>query len=251
MTPINILVGMPSVRGIISNFTVVTLVSLLDLFHKSGINHRFVNIDSADIVLARNMMATLAYRLPEITHLLFIDDDMTFDSDAIMTLLRANKPVVGCICPKRTFDYKMFYEEARAGKPFEHAMSFAHEFVTNHFTTEELHVQQGMCKLRGIGMAVTLIQRQVLETMVTKEVVKSRTIANNVDVLGNDKLYGFFEQIYNPETDSLMSEDLSFCDRWTYQCGGEVWGVVTHEIGHVGLMNYKGTYLDRLRAGKP
>jgi hypothetical protein len=251
MKPLNILIGMPSVRGIISNFTVVTLVTLIDLLQKSDIKYRFVNIDSADIVLARNMMASFAYRLEDITHLFFIDDDMTFSPDVIMTLLRADKGVIGCVCPKRTFDHKAFYEQVKSGATYEQAMSLSHEFVTNHLPTEDLKIENGMCRLRGIGMAVTLIKRQVLVEMVEKNIVKGRTIAGNKDVLGNEKLYGFFEQIYSEETDSLFSEDLSFCDRYTYECGGQVWGVVTHEIGHVGLMNYKGTYLERLRAGKP
>ncbi len=63
-------------------------------------------------------------------------------------------------------------------------------------------------------------------------------------------LYNFFEQIYSKETDALLSEDLSFCERWTKMCGGEVWSLVNHEIGHIGQFVYKGRYMDLLKAGK-
>jgi hypothetical protein len=250
MKPLNIVIGVPTFRGVVSSHTMISLMRVSDLFHKAGINMRLVKVDSADIVTTRNMIGTLCYMNEDFTHLLFIDDDMSFEADAIMTLLRADKDIVGCVCPKRTLDMKAFHTAALTGAPYEQCMAEALSFVTMHLPTEKLHVDNGLCKLAGIGMAVTLIKRSVLVKMVDMGVVLERAVAAGGDALGNPKFWGFFEQIYYKETDSLLSEDLSFCTRWREQCGGEVYGAVGHEIGHIGQYVYSGRYLDLLRAGK-
>ncbi len=250
--PISVIIGVPSFRGTTMVHTTQSLINTVMLFGELGIRSRFINIDSADIVLARNTMATLAWRSPEVTHLLFIDDDMSFEADAVLDLLRANKPIVGAICPKRLIDPKRLYDAARAGRPFEHAMASALSFVTRHLPRDSLTVQDGLIEVEGIGMGVTLIRRDALTQMVERKVVNTYKVqeGRGTDAFGNSELHGFFDIILDEEGGTMLSEDLSFCHRWTKQCGGQVWATVDRKIGHIGMYVYAGAYIDKLRAGE-
>lgn len=250
MSGLNLLIGMPSGRGQIAGGTVGSLMALVEVLRESGIGSRFVCIEAADLIYSRSTMATLVAQRSDFSHLLFIDDDMTFSPDAVLAMLRADKPLIGCICPKRSFNYDKFYAAAREGKPQEIALAESLEFVTKMLPDMRIEIREGLCPVGGIGMAVTLIRRDALLTMIEKEAVTARTVAGGRDFLGNDRLYNFFEQIFDESVDALLSEDLSFCQRWRVQCGGEIWALVDQDIGHIGQHVYKGKYLDLLRTGK-
>jgi hypothetical protein len=42
-----------------------------------------------------------------------------------------------------------------------------------------------------------------------------------------------------PETSTYLSEDYSFCKRWT-DMGGEIWVDLTAKLDHAGLMTFRG-----------
>ena len=54
--------------------------------------------------------------------------------------------------------------------------------------------------------------------------------------------WGFFDNMV-VEDGVLLSEDFSFCRRWTETCGGEDFGMVTDYIEHIGDMIYGAPYL--------
>jgi hypothetical protein len=250
MSQLNIVIGTPSGRGQLAGGMVGSLMALVEGLRESGVMTRFVCIEAADLVFSRSTMATMVATRSDYSHLLFIDDDMTFELDAVLSMLRADKPLIGCICPKRTIDLKKLHEAGKNGVPFDLALAQSLEFVTKHIPDRNIEIRDGLCPVGGIGMAVTLIRRDCLTTMIEKGAVQSRTVAGGRDILGSPVLYNFFEQIYSKETDALLSEDLSFCERWTKMCGGEVWSLVNQQIGHIGQFTFKGSYLDLLKAGK-
>ncbi len=209
MSQLNIVIGTPSGRGQLFGGMVGSLMALVEGLRESGVMTRFVCIEAADLIYARSTIATMVAHRAEYSHLLFIDDDMTFSLDAILDLLRADKPLIGCICPKRTIDLQKLYDSAKAGVPFEMALAQSLEFVTKHIPDRNIEIRDGLCPVGGIGMAVTLIRRDCLTTMIEKGAVQSRTVAGGRDILGSPVLYNFFEQIYSKETDALLSEDLS------------------------------------------
>ncbi len=117
MSQLNIVIGTPSGRGQLFGGMVGSLMALVEGLRESGIMTRFVCIEAADLIYARSTIATMVAHRKEYSHLLFIDDDMTFSLDAILDLLRADKPLIGCICPKRTIDLQKLYDGAKPACP--------------------------------------------------------------------------------------------------------------------------------------
>lgn len=247
----NVLICVPSVRGTVMSHTMVSIARTSFLLSQLGIPNDVINIDSAEITVARNTMASHALRHSHVTHLLFIDDDMTFEADAVIDLLRDDKPIIGFVYPKRLFDLERFHKAAQAGKSLAEASTEALEFVHRHLPNPSLLITEGRCQIAGVGMGLCLIQMGVFKTMIDKGVVNIPEMKQSDQVGGffDGPVIGFFDPIFSDETGRFLSEDLSFCERWIKQCGGEVWARVDRKIGHIGQTIYAGNYMDRLRTG--
>lgn len=247
----NVLICVPSMRGSVMSHTMVSIARTAFLLAQLGIPNDVINIDSAEITVARNTMASHALRHPHITHLLFIDDDMTFEADAVIDLLRDDKPIIGYVYPKRLFDLERFYKSAQGGQSLAEASTAALEFVHRHLPNETLAITEGKCQVAGIGMGLCLIQMGVFQAMVDQKVVNMPEMLQSDQIGGffDGAVIGFFDPIFSNETGRFLSEDLSFCERWIKQCGGEVWARVDRKIGHIGQQIYSGNYIDRLKTG--
>jgi len=163
-----------------------------------------------------------------------------------------NEPFVGAICPKRSLDLDKIIAAARrdpaadtkslvsTNADYAGALAGAAKGEDTVFG-----VRSGFARAEYVGMAVTLLQRVVFETMVEKRVVAMRP---GKDVLSPVPYYGFFHKLRAADG-AFWSEDASFCRRWTKDCGGEIWACVDQEIFHHGTYSYRGTYLDRLKTG--
>ena len=248
-----IVIGMPSHRGMVTTPTLVSLLNLQQVLIKDGYNSHFLNVDYAEVSHSRNMIANFVQQHRQYTHLLFIDDDMSFSADLILELLRSEKPIAGAICPKRNINLEKLFEAAAAGSSYEQARAEAASFVTRFTSHSRVEVQNGWVSMAGIGMGITLISRNVLDQMVEKNVAPDRWSSDQQPLASSGASpfrYGFFDGIYDEELKAMLSEDLSFCERWRKECGGDVWGNANFEIGHVGQMVFTGKYIDRLRTGK-
>ena len=248
----HILIAMPIYRQTLYIQTLSSLMELKDHFWERGIRSSFVYVDSFDIVSARNMISTYFYNTGEFTHLFFVDDDMAFSHEDIIDLLLIDQPFSACICPKRQFDAETLYKSALKGQDLQAALATSLDFVVAHRTAESLVVERNFCKVKSIGMAVTMLRRDVFVRMITGGCVEELALdeKRKVDAFGNSFHYGFFSRIYSKEFKGYLGEDYSFCQRWTESCQGEIYGLVTAKIGHVGTQVFEGRYIDSLKAGK-
>ncbi len=248
-----VVIGLPSHRGTVVMQTLVSLMKLQQTLIRYNIESLFMNLDYAEVAHSRNAIGNNVYMTKDVTHLLFIDDDMSFEPEVILELLKSNKAIVGAICPKRNINLEKFFEVAAAGGSYEHACCEATSFVTRFIPNSTLQITDGWVPMSGIGMGVTLIRRVVFDEMVSKGVAPDRWLSDEEPHAGSGispYRYGFFDGVYDDTIKAMLSEDLSFCHRWRELCGGEVWGNANFEIGHVGPMTFKGKYIDRLRTGK-
>src|SRR4029077_19279201 len=69
-------------------------------------------IVSSMLPLARNILASMTLNDESFTHLLFVDSDMGFSPALIAKMIAFEKPVVGCVCPKKSFNYEWFHASA-------------------------------------------------------------------------------------------------------------------------------------------
>jgi len=247
-TPPNILIATPAYGGNVKLQFLNSLLKTQDLFNRKGIRHGFLGAANAEIVAARNYLASFMLERPEFTHLLFVDADMGFAPAVVERLIEAGKPLIGCICPRRKIDLEAYARLSGKGATPAVATAGALDFVVRYATgTKHVAVANGVTSVLGIGMALTLIRREVFAAL-----IKAGGIARyDSHAFGPEGLRGPMYGLFDPIQDSLLghvSEDFSFCERYVKSCKGEVWALASEVIQHVGDFSFAGSYLDHLAA---
>lgn len=218
----NILVFIPAFRGSLTAATFLATHALSQACTMRGVGFAITTMSWPDIGDLRDMAITYFYDFAkEATHLLFIDDDMGFTPELIFDMLLFNQPVVGAMYPKRTL-------------PLEFAGS----------GPKDAPNRGGFLKVDGIGMGVTLIRRDAIDTLLSKTPELSDTKIEGIkNIFGTEiaRLIRAFQPVWTER--GKMSEDFSFCERWR-AVGGEVWAACHHPIKHIGNYAYEGCFRD-------
>jgi len=245
-----IAICMPTAAGSVYAKTMESVMATAAVLAGNGVAFRFFNIDGCEIVAARNELADHVRRDASFTHLLFVDYDMVFSPMVAKRLIEARRPLIGCAYPKRELDFDAVEAvAARAGDEglsLRKAAAIAAEYVVRPERVDgraRVRVRNGLARVAGVGMGLTLIAREVLDGLVasgTLPVVRRRLAPD-----ATEPTHGFFVPTTG-DGGRELSEDLSFCERWRRDCNGEVWCNVADEIGHLGRFAFRGAYMDKI-----
>lgn len=171
-------------------------------------------VDQARTHLTAHALATI----PDLTHILWIDDDMVFPPDALQRLLAHDKDIVGGLCHnRRAPSYQPIaarkYDPA-LGMP-QDAYGFVYDLP-----------RSGLVEVDATGGAFLLVRAQVFREI---------------------------EQRCGPrswwEPAGEASEDFSFCAR-AKQCGYQIWIDAGLDIGHIGNVTITRGVAEKLRESK-
>ncbi len=102
-------------------------------------------------------------------------------------------------------------------------------------------MKNGFAKVRFAGTGFLMIKRSVIERMVEKypELKYSRENRAEDTLRNSPWRVALFNCMIDPETGVYLSEDFSFCRRWT-EMGGEIWADLQSRLTHTGSMTFSG-----------
>jgi hypothetical protein len=246
----HILIAVPTMAGLMKARTTTTLVLLMRQLTRAGVAVEYLNIDSSDIVYARNFFAREMLRHEELDGLLFVDSDMQFRPALVHKMINLGADIMAAAYPKRALDmdrYSRALAAAGAFSPEVKARTLANSYnftVVPSWTAplpKEMDVVAGFAKMAGAGMGCTLISRVALQAMIDGGVVERRK-----DIIDGDEqlAWGFFDCI--KVGDITLSEDFSFCWRWTKLLGRDLWVNIDEVVTHLGDFSHEARYMDRL-----
>lgn len=251
----NILIAVPTMGGVIKAKTASTLVLLMRQLTRAGVTAEYLTIDAADIVYARNVFARVVLESKRLDGLLFVDSDMAFRPLLVLKMIRLDTDVVAAAYPRRELDLGRFARAAGKADGFSaeamaKAMSGSLQYTVipswDSPKADKLMLRGGFAKMAGAGMGCTLISRSALQAMVDGEVVSQRKdVLKGVEQVG----WGFFDPLTVGGV--TLSEDFSFCYRWTRLLGRDLWVNIDEEIAHLGEFSYQSRYLDHLKVLPP
>lgn len=222
--PPNIFVCLPAFGRQCSSETTASLIHSVAALMTKQIGFLFGSLSYPDISELRNAAATIFFdTMPECTHLFMIDADMIVPPNLILDFVAFNKP----FC----------------------AGSYRHKADEVTWVGNDLdgppQIENGYLKRRDVGAGAMLIRRDCLEQilMANPKLADYRLETHSMRHLLKDhgvkRILRFFDKI---ETDhGILSEDLAFCKR-VRDCGVDVWASLNHEVGHIGLKNFSGSY---------
>jgi hypothetical protein len=231
----NLFIACPAYGGEVKTEFMMACIQLSQTLMQQNIGCKFGSLSFPDIEQVRNIFTSIFYdRTPLATHCLMMDSDMNPPPELIIDMLNSEHPLVGIIPVKKKFPL---------------------EFVGRGNLIESEPVN-GYMQVDGCGAGIVMFQREVISEMLLKipDVVDPYPIDKHpaselILAQGLTRLLRPWQPIVNMEIGRL-SEDLSFCRRWKYGCGGEVWANILHAVGHIGNYEFRARYLDLIEARK-
>ena len=242
------------------------LMATIEIFRQFGIPLKveFCKNDSL-VSRARNNLIARAMTDPDCTHILFIDNDISWDPADILKLLISEKDLVGGIYPLKNYDWERLVKDPQnpynsnivqsliqkknasqlAGLLSDSAMVQHNLLKYNvNYMGPYLEITNNIAKVKHLPTGFMMIRRKVLTAMM--KAFPSTKYTDDVSFLKpeeNAMAYALFD--CGVEEGHYFSEDWLFCDRWT-KMGGEVFIDVSINLTHTGIEDYRGCYISTI-----
>jgi hypothetical protein len=192
------------------------------------------------ITRARANLVTLFLDDPSATHLLFVDADIGFTPDQVLRLIDSEADVVAGLYPIKRINWDKAKRMLESGQPA--APSAALDYVLEIENPDHVVAVNGFARVRSAGTGFLMIRRHVLERMCQHPAYAPLQFfrEHSLDALaGSPNRFALFECMIDPQTGTYLSEDFSFCKRWT-DIGGEIWADLQSRLDHVGPSVFRG-----------
>ena len=239
------------------------LMETRELFQHFGIklHVQFCKSDSL-ISRARNNLVAKAMNDPQMTHMFFIDNDITWDPFDVIKLLIADKPVIGGIYPLKAYNFNRIVPTEQNPNPIQRIIDTKNSSqlikeLTNvdtiqmkllkynvNYISNQIKIEKNLTQVKHIATGFMMIQRGVIEKM--SKAYASTKYTDDVNFLipeENKFAYALFD--CGVVDDHYLSEDWMFCNRWS-TIGGELWIDVTINLTHTGIHDFAGCFMSSL-----
>ena len=238
------------------------LIRTKELFEHFGIKLHVLFCKSDSLISrARNNLVAKAMNDPQITHMFFIDNDITWEPFDIIKLLIADKPIIGGIYPLKTYNFNRIVPTEQNPNPVQRIidrknasqLSMVNDIDSIQITllkynvnyiSKQIKIEKNITQVKHIATGFMMIQRGVIEKMSIAYASTKYTDDVNYLISEENKFaYALFD--CGVVDDHYLSEDWMFCNRWS-TLGGELWIDVTINLTHTGIHDFAGCYMSSL-----
>lgn len=211
-------IGLPAYDFKISVKMAIALAEFCVKAQQHGVSIQISNVSGCSVVSrVRNIIAN-EFLESQAEHLLMIDSDMTFNADDIFRMLAwsQTKPIVAGVGVARKKE-KVYF-------------SSLDQDEDNNIIMDRM----GLVKVKRVGTGFIMIQRNVFEVM-----RDAHPEWKYMDQNTGKMLQSFFD--FKSTPDGYVGEDYVFCDR-AHEHGFTAWVDPTIKLGHMGIMEYEGSF---------
>ena len=234
------MIATPMYGGMCSGYYMVGVLNAIMALGGLGCPVYFAHIMNESLITrARNELAR-QFLEQGFDYLMFIDADISFDGQAVVELVSADKDIVCGLYPKKEIAWNAVEEAAKRGE--ENLRDFSGTFVLN-LPLDAVNAktdQQGLVEVQHAGTGFMLIHRRVFEALapLVPEYRTSSVKASNGEYL-KPMTREFFATSIDNSTSVLLSEDYHFCEAWR-KIGGKIYVKPSLGLEHVGTHVYGG-----------
>jgi hypothetical protein len=162
MSAPTILICTPVYSSVIHVECMLSVMRTMSLLQASGISVGFTTRSGVShIDLARNILVAEFMR-SEAQYLLFVDSDLSFAAEDILTLLKLDRPIVGIPCPTKTLDWDRIRDAALDGAAEAELARWGTKLT---YFTPQTSNDDGTVQCEAVGTGLTLIRRDVFEKL--------------------------------------------------------------------------------------
>lgn len=247
------------------------LINTITLFKQLNfpIQIEFCKNDSL-VPRARNNLIARAMTDQTMTHILFIDNDITWDPVDILKLILSEKEVVGGIYPLKHYDWSKLLADPQnpynsniiQGWLMKKNNSQLRDIISDermvqhnllkynvNYLENMLEINNNLAKVRHLATGFMMIRRPVIEQLI--RAFPSTKYVDDVNFLRpeeNEFAYALFD--CGVEEGHYFSEDWLFCHRWMKLSKEgdkkEIWMDVSIQLTHTGIEDYSGSYVSTI-----
>lgn len=237
----SLMIATPMYGGMCTGHYVSGLLATINKMRNVGVPVYWAQMMNESLITrARNELARL-FLEKGYDYLMFIDADISFDGQAVATLMAADRDITCGIYPKKEVDWKQVTKAAKLGK--ENLSDYGGAFVFNMFGEKQESDEDGVIEVRHGGTGFMLIKRQVfLDLMPQVPIYRTSTVKDpDTGEYLKPLTHEFFATSID-ENGCLLSEDYHFCELWRKH-GGKIWANPFIKLEHVGTFVYTGDIL--------
>ena len=218
--PQRVIVALPCYTHAVHSSCLLSLIRLDRLLRQNGIEMDIIT-DNGSVYVehSRNRLATYFLNSSTADALLFVDDDVEFNEEAVLKMLRSGVDVVGGLYPYKAYFWK---------DPGNKTMRTLQYVVKAEAPIPADPSSSELVEVEGVGTGLLLITRAALERLkpTTRVYKDSRTRAD---------MYEFFE--LSIDDDVMWGEDFKFCKKWR-AIGGRVYVASWAMCAHWGMHGF-------------
>jgi hypothetical protein len=234
---------------------VIKIIETKEILKNNNIDCEILFMKNESLITrARNNLIARAMNDINMTHILFIDSDITWNPNDIIKLLNHDKDLCGGAYPKKNYNWNKLNNINnildKKKIDFNNNISDINFIYQNlmdyniNNLSNNININNNLLEVYTLATGFMMIKRNCIEKMIEKY---------------NDTKYiddiGYFQNENNNYTYALFdcgivknhyfSEDWMFCHRWK-ELGGSIWLDVSINLTHTGNEDYKGRYLSSL-----
>ncbi|HWA31413.1 MAG TPA: hypothetical protein VG867_09950 [Rhizomicrobium sp.] len=244
---IRLFVATPCYGGVVTQRYMQCVCALLQYTASIGISVQVELLGYESLITrGRNTLVAKFLDDPSLTHLMFIDADIGFETEQVMRMLNLREDVVAGMYPLKIIDWTTeAVKRVRSGEPMDHAPL---RFVGTPCENQERERRDRFVTGIYAGTGFMLIRRNVFETMI-RSYPHLRYRAAHTAAVPSLSLnqYALFDCVIDAKTGEYLSEDYAFCQRWR-ALGGKIWLDTASQLAHIGPHEFFGSPLSRFPA---
>jgi hypothetical protein len=210
------------------------------------------------ITRARNYCVDEFLRNEEYTHLMFIDSDIGFNPNDVLSLAaiadpESDKDIICGPYPKKTISWekiKLAVDKGFADENPHNLAKYVGDYVFNPVEgATEIRIEEP-CEVMEGGTGFMMIQRKAFEKYAEAypELMYKPDHVRSENFDGTREIMCFFDALIDPKSKRYLSEDYMFC-QWARAIGLKVWMCPWMQMSHMGSYNFAGSLADLAAIG--
>jgi len=252
-----IFVATPMYGGMCGGQYTKSTAELAKLCQAYGITIDFFYLFNESLITrARNYCADEFMRQKDFTHLMFIDSDIGFNPNDVLSLAALAVDDKDIICgpyPKKTISWEKIKKAVDKGFADENPhelQNFVGDFVFNPAEGQtEIPLNEPVEVLEG-GTGFMMIQREAFEKFeeAYPDLHYKPDHVRSANFDGSREIMCYFDALIDPKSKRYLSEDYMFC-QWSREIGLKVWMCPWMQLSHMGSYTFGGSLTHLAQVG--
>ena len=249
------LIATPCYGEMCSSHYMRSMVLLFEMAKEYDIPIALQTIGNESLITrARNQMVFNFMERDYLTHLMFIDADISFTPSDVFKLILHKKDLVAAAYPMKGIAWDRVIgaktvEEARQSS-LDYVINLPPEIAQSDEVKKkgsiDVKLYNGLLEVYDAGTGFMLISRFTIQALIDNygdEVSYTADQKTRLDdgtiERSTNKLHALFDTSIDLKTDRYLSEDYTFCRRWQ-SIGGKMWIDPAVILTHHGSYSYQG-----------